>query len=95
MLKRLLALRNDVGLLSEEYDTGARRLVGNFPQAFSHLSLVQTLMGLHGDKPMREQVDDHKIRPGNGGRGGFEPPTPETSAPSVSPGSVARHGEAP
>jgi GH15 family glucan-1,4-alpha-glucosidase len=39
---RLLALRNDVGLLSEEYDTGAGRLVGNFPQAFSHVPLIDT-----------------------------------------------------
>ena len=40
--ERLLALRNDVGLLSEEYDTRARRLVGNFPQAFSHVPLIDT-----------------------------------------------------
>jgi GH15 family glucan-1,4-alpha-glucosidase len=39
---RRLRLCNDVGLLSEEYDTGARRLVGNFPQAFSHIGLVNT-----------------------------------------------------
>jgi GH15 family glucan-1,4-alpha-glucosidase len=39
---RLLALRNDVGLLAEEYDTGAGRLVGNFPQAFSHVPLIDT-----------------------------------------------------
>jgi GH15 family glucan-1,4-alpha-glucosidase len=39
---RLLALRNDVGLLSEEYDTQAGRLVGNFPQAFSHVPLIDT-----------------------------------------------------
>ncbi|MET8154125.1 glycoside hydrolase family 15 protein [Actinoplanes sp. NPDC049668] len=39
---RLLALRNDVGLLSEEYDTVAHRLVGNFPQAFSHVPLIDT-----------------------------------------------------
>ena len=36
---RLLSLRNDVGLLSEEYDVSASRLVGNFPQAFSHVAL--------------------------------------------------------
>ncbi|HZA80383.1 MAG TPA: glycoside hydrolase family 15 protein [Actinomycetes bacterium] len=42
LFERLLRLRNDVGLLSEEYDPGARRLVGNFPQAFSHISLVNT-----------------------------------------------------
>jgi len=48
LLERLLALRNDVGLLSEEYDTRAQRQVGNFPQAFSHLALVQSLLGRHG-----------------------------------------------
>jgi GH15 family glucan-1,4-alpha-glucosidase len=40
--ERLLEVRNDVGLLSEEYDPRARRMVGNFPQAFTHLSLVNT-----------------------------------------------------
>ena len=40
--ERLLALRNDVGLLSEEYDPQAGRLVGNFPQAFSHVPLIDT-----------------------------------------------------
>ena len=56
LLTRLLALRNDVGLLSEEYDTHARRQVGNFPQAFSHLALVQSVLGLHGDMPLRDQL---------------------------------------
>ena len=42
MFERLLALRNELGLLSEEYDPGAKRLVGNFPQAFSHIGLVNT-----------------------------------------------------
>lgn len=42
LFDRLLALRNDVGLLAEEYDTVAGRLVGNFPQAFSHVPLVKT-----------------------------------------------------
>ncbi|MDP8957547.1 MAG: glycoside hydrolase family 15 protein [Actinomycetota bacterium] len=46
VLERLLALRNDVGLLSEEYDTNAKRLVGNFPQAFSHVSLINTARNL-------------------------------------------------
>ena len=44
--ERLLALRNDVGLLAEEYDVGARRQVGNFPQAFSHVPLVNTARNL-------------------------------------------------
>jgi GH15 family glucan-1,4-alpha-glucosidase len=42
LFERLLSLRNDVGLLSEEYNPHAGRLVGNFPQAFSHLALVNT-----------------------------------------------------
>ena len=46
--ERLLALRNDVGLLAEEYDVGARRQVGNFPQAFSHVPLVNTARNLSG-----------------------------------------------
>jgi GH15 family glucan-1,4-alpha-glucosidase len=46
MFERLLSLRNDLGLLSEEYDPGAARLVGNFPQAFSHIGLINTAMML-------------------------------------------------
>ena len=42
MFERLLSLRNDVGLLSEEYETRDGRLVGNFPQAFSHIALINT-----------------------------------------------------
>jgi GH15 family glucan-1,4-alpha-glucosidase len=46
LFERLLALRNDVGLLSEEYDTRAGRLLGNFPQAFTHLALVNCALQL-------------------------------------------------
>jgi GH15 family glucan-1,4-alpha-glucosidase len=46
LLRRLLELRNDVGLLAEEYDPKAERLLGNFPQALSHLSLVNTVYNL-------------------------------------------------
>jgi GH15 family glucan-1,4-alpha-glucosidase len=46
IFERLLALRNDVGLLSEEYDTKSRRLVGNFPQAFTHIGLINTALNL-------------------------------------------------
>ena len=46
LFERLLGLRNDVGLLSEEYDPRACRLVGNFPQAFSHIALVDTASNL-------------------------------------------------
>ncbi|WP_310721277.1 glycoside hydrolase family 15 protein [Streptomyces lydicus] len=48
LFERLLELRNDVGLLSEEYDPVAGRQLGNFPQAFSHIGLVGTAFGLLG-----------------------------------------------
>ena len=44
--ERLVSLRNDVGLLSEEYDPRTGRMLGNFPQAFSHVALVNTAMNL-------------------------------------------------
>jgi GH15 family glucan-1,4-alpha-glucosidase len=46
LFERLLALRNDVGLLSEEYDPAGKRLLGNFPQAFSHVALVNSALNL-------------------------------------------------
>jgi GH15 family glucan-1,4-alpha-glucosidase len=46
MFERLLDLRNDLGLLAEEYDPRARRQVGNFPQAFSHVALINTAHNL-------------------------------------------------
>jgi GH15 family glucan-1,4-alpha-glucosidase len=46
LFERLLALRNDLGLLSEEYDAVSGRLVGNFPQAFTHLALVDAALTL-------------------------------------------------
>jgi GH15 family glucan-1,4-alpha-glucosidase len=46
LFERLLALRNDVGLLAEEYDPHAGRQLGNFPQAFSHVGLVNTALNL-------------------------------------------------
>ncbi len=46
MFERLLALRNDVGLLAEEYDPRTKRQMGNFPQAFSHVCLVNTAYNL-------------------------------------------------
>jgi GH15 family glucan-1,4-alpha-glucosidase len=56
MFERLLAIRNDVGLLSEEYDPAAKRLLGNFPQAFSHVGLVNTAFNLtdRSDRPAQE-----------------------------------------
>ena len=46
LFDRLLGLRNDLGLLSEEYDPKAGMLLGNFPQAFTHLSLVEAALTL-------------------------------------------------
>ena len=52
LFERLLSLRNDLGLLSEEYDPVAKRLVGNFPQAFSHIGLINAAVQLsHEDRP--------------------------------------------
>ncbi|HLJ92729.1 MAG TPA: glycoside hydrolase family 15 protein [Gemmataceae bacterium] len=56
--ERLLGLCNDVGLLSEEYDPHAGRLVGNFPQAFSHVGLVNTAMNLaHAKGPAHKRPE--------------------------------------
>ena len=56
IFERLLALQNDVGLLSEEYDVRAARLVGNFPQAFSHIALINTAANLsRGQKPAEQR----------------------------------------
>jgi GH15 family glucan-1,4-alpha-glucosidase len=49
MFEKLVALTNDVGLLGEEYDTRLGRMVGNFPQAFSHVALVNAAYGLSHD----------------------------------------------
>jgi GH15 family glucan-1,4-alpha-glucosidase len=55
---RLMALRNDVGLLSEEYDPRAQRQLGNFPQAFSHVALINTAFNLtRADKPSEQRAD--------------------------------------
>jgi GH15 family glucan-1,4-alpha-glucosidase len=57
LFERLIALANDVGLLSEEYDPKAKRLLGNFPQAFTHLALVNSAFNVlpHLPSPMRRR----------------------------------------
>lgn len=52
LYQHLLSLRNDLGLLSEEYDPVGQQMLGNFPQAFSHMSIVFTAFALTGDGPM-------------------------------------------
>jgi GH15 family glucan-1,4-alpha-glucosidase len=64
LFERLLALRNDLGLLAEEYDTRAKRMVGNFPQAFSHVALVNTAHNLaFAEKPARQRSTPNKTPP--------------------------------
>ena len=58
LFERLLDLRNDVGLLAEEYDVRLRRQTGNFPQAFSHVALINTGHNLtRTEKPVRERSE--------------------------------------
>jgi carbohydrate kinase (thermoresistant glucokinase family) len=55
LFEHLLSLRNDVGLLAEEYDPKAQRQLGNFPQAFSHLALVGTALSLLDAGPAQQR----------------------------------------
>ncbi len=57
MFHRVLSLRNDLGLLSEEYDPRAGRQVGNFPQAFSHLTQATRRSGLGEHGPIRRSSE--------------------------------------
>jgi len=59
IFERLLGLRNDVGLLTEEYDPGSGRLVGNFPQAFTHIGLINTALNLA--RPTGQACGQRKI----------------------------------
>ena len=61
LFERLLSLCNDVGLLSEEYEPRTHRLVGNFPQAFSHLALVNTASNLSHHRKPAEQRSEHSV----------------------------------
>ncbi|HEY6766572.1 MAG TPA: glycoside hydrolase family 15 protein [Candidatus Sulfotelmatobacter sp.] len=58
LFEKLLAICNDVGLLSEEYDPAAKRILGNFPQAFSHVGLVNTAFNLSRGAPRLSGVPD-------------------------------------
>jgi GH15 family glucan-1,4-alpha-glucosidase len=63
LFERLLSLRNDVGLLAEEYDPRLSRQVGNFPQAFSHVALVNTAYNLtRAQGPAQQRADRRKAR---------------------------------
>ena len=60
MFERLVGLCNDVGLLSEEYDVRARRQVGNFPQAFTHVALINSATNLWTEKGSAIRRSDTK-----------------------------------
>jgi GH15 family glucan-1,4-alpha-glucosidase len=60
LFERLLALRNDVGLLAEQWDPSSQRLVGNFPQAFSHIALIDTAHNLAAVQKPAEQRSEQK-----------------------------------
>jgi GH15 family glucan-1,4-alpha-glucosidase len=64
LFEQLLALRNDVGLLSEEYDPRARRMTGNFPQAFSHVALVDTALNLSSRREARGRPAEQRAAVG-------------------------------
>jgi len=56
IFEQVAGVANDVGLLSEEYDVSGRRLLGNFPQALTHLALVHTALNLTGDGPAHRRA---------------------------------------
>jgi GH15 family glucan-1,4-alpha-glucosidase len=76
LFERLLDLRNDLGLLAEEYDPTTKRLLGNFPQAFSHIGLINTAHNLatgHGPAEQRAEDGDERAKQG-GTPGSASPP---------------------
>jgi GH15 family glucan-1,4-alpha-glucosidase len=80
LFERLTGLCNDVGLLAEEYDPGTKRLVGNFPQAFSHIGLINTAVNLarpeEGPAAQRHRAPQ---------RGRNHAGSPRTGAPPLRP----------
>ncbi len=73
LFQRLLDLRNDLGLLAEEYDPRAKRQVGNFPQAFSHVALINTAHNLtRGFGPAQHRAETEETA-------GVAPPAPDQS----------------
>ncbi len=94
LFERLLALRNDVGLLAEEYDPRSGRMLGNFPQAFSHVALVNTAYNLAArDKPAEQRSDKSAIAPPRGAGASARRREPLTSR-SAAPESTSRSAAA-
>jgi len=92
LFERLLAIRNDLGLLAEEWDASERRQLGNFPQAFSHVALINTAFNLTRAEKPQEQRADGQGMPGEKGEAQKvqAPPQRRRRAPSQSRRSGAR-----
>ncbi len=96
LFDRLASLANDVGLLAEEYDPVAKRQVGNFPQAFSHVSLVNTAFNLFGSGsgadadlgPAKHRTERHHSHKGRRHRGRPGREAAPSSPPEALPGEV-------
>jgi GH15 family glucan-1,4-alpha-glucosidase len=83
LFRNLIALRNDLGLLSEEYDQQAKRLVGNFPQAFSHMALVNSAYNLtRAEKPVEQRADGRRDAKAKEGKKRDSPPGKAQRRPS-------------
>ncbi|HET7845321.1 MAG TPA: glycoside hydrolase family 15 protein, partial [Xanthomonadales bacterium] len=68
LFDRLLGLRNDLGLLAEEYDPRLRRQLGNFPQAFSHVALISAAYNLgRANGPAHQRADRSAMPQARGG----------------------------
>jgi GH15 family glucan-1,4-alpha-glucosidase len=62
LFERLLSVSNDLGLLSEEFDPAAKRLLGNFTQAFSHVALVNTAHNIaRAEKPCEQRSGNQAL----------------------------------
>jgi len=82
LFQRLLAIRNDLGLLAEEYDTRNRRQAGNFPQAFSHVALINTAFNLtRAARPAEQRAEAHAAPPAQ--ETPKQPQTPGTTEPAA------------
>ena len=77
LVHRVLAIRNDVGLLAEQYDGTRRRMTGNFPQAFSHFALIDTALRFSGARQADPETDSGRESP-HEGHGPFIPAARQT-----------------
>lgn len=90
LFEHLLSIRNDLGLLAEEYDTVHHRQIGNFPQAFSHVALINTAFNLtRFTKPAEQRAQAEPVQtpetPKQPQTPGSGPPAPQPGTENVSP----------